>query len=277
VVACHLPETPAVLWSTFLWSYQITKKLMDTPRVSDIVVEKIEQLILEGTLKPGQRLPAERKFAQQMGVSRPSLREALQKLSARGMLVAKRGGGTTVTKSLNPALENPLLELISNSPDSHADVLELRHAIESLSAYYAASRRTESDIEQIRTCYKRLIISHSLQDAALEAKADAHFHLAIAEASHNVVLVHVMRSLFSLLRKSIRYNLENVYKQSGRFEHVRDQHYHLMTAIINGEPDDARSASDRHIDYIERVLIDTDSQRQREARANRRALGVAAA
>ena len=90
---------------------------MDTPRVSDIVVEKIERSILEGTLKPGQRLPAERKFAEQMGVSRPSSREALQKLSARGMLVARRGGGTTVTKSLNPALENPLLELISNSPD----------------------------------------------------------------------------------------------------------------------------------------------------------------
>ena len=87
---------------------------MDTPRVSDIVVEKIERSILEGTLKPGQRLPAERKFAQQMGVSRPSLREALQKLSARGMLVARRGGGTTVTKSLNPALEDALLELISN-------------------------------------------------------------------------------------------------------------------------------------------------------------------
>jgi GntR family transcriptional repressor for pyruvate dehydrogenase complex len=65
---------------------------MDTPRVSDIVVEKIERSILEGTLKPGQRLPAERKFAEQMGVSRPSLREALQKLSARGMLVARRGG-----------------------------------------------------------------------------------------------------------------------------------------------------------------------------------------
>ena len=77
---------------------------MNTPRVSDIVVEKIERSILEGTLKPGQRLPAERKFAQQMGVSRPSLREALQKLSARGMLVARRGGGTTVTKSLNPLL-----------------------------------------------------------------------------------------------------------------------------------------------------------------------------
>ena len=156
---------------------------MDTPRVSDVIVEKIERSILEGTLKPGQRLPAERKFAEQMGVSRPSLREALQKLSARGMLVARRGGGTTVTNSLNPALEDPLLELISNSPDSHADVLELRHAIESLSAYYAASRRTESDIEQIRSCYKRLIVSHSRQDAALEAKADADFHLAIAEAS----------------------------------------------------------------------------------------------
>ncbi len=228
---------------------------MNTPRVSDIVVGKIEQSILEGTLKPGQRLPAERKFAEQMGVSRPSLREALQKLSARGLLVAHRGGGTIVTKSLNPALEDPLLELISNSPDSHADVLELRHGLESLSAYYAASRRTESDIEQIRSYYKRLIISHSRQDATLEAKADANFHLAIAEASHNVVLVHVMRSLFSLLRKSIRYNLENLYTQPGRFEHLRDQHYHLMTAIINGDLEHARSASDGHIDYIERFLV----------------------
>ncbi len=248
---------------------------MNTPRVSDIVVGKIEQSILEGTLKPGQRLPAERKFAEQMGVSRPSLREALQKLSARGLLVARRGGGTIVTKSLNPALEDPLLELISNSLDSHADVLELRHGLESLSAYYAAKRRTESDVEQIRNSYKQLIVCHRQQDAAIEAKADASFHLAIAEASHNVVLVHVMRSLFSLLRKSIRYNLENLYTQPGRFDHIRDQHYHLMTAIINGGPDDARSASDRHIDYVERVLVDIDSQRLREARASRRALGVA--
>jgi len=248
---------------------------MDSPRVSDLVVEKIQRLILEGALKPGQRLPAERKFAEQMGVSRPSLREALQKLSARGMLVSRRGGGTIVTERLNPSLEDPLLELISSSPDSHADVLELRHAIESLAAYYAAERRTDADIRNLRETYKRLIVSHQSKDALLEAKADADFHLAIAEASHNVVLVHVMRSLFSLLRKSIRYNLESLYTQPDRFEHVRDQHYHLMTAIIHGDQKAARSASDKHIDFVETTLLKMDTQRQREARASRRAEGIA--
>ncbi|MEC9329019.1 MAG: FCD domain-containing protein, partial [Pseudomonadota bacterium] len=89
------------------------------------------------------------------------------------------------------------------------------------------------------------------------------------------VLVHVMRSLFSLLRKSIRYNLESLYTQPDRFEHVRDQHYHLMRAIIHGDQKAARSASDKHIDFVETTLLKMDTQRQREARASRRAEGIA--
>ena len=142
-------------------------------------------------------------------------------------------------------------------------------------SYYAAERRTDSDISNLREAYKRLIVSHQNKDASLEAKADADFHLAIAEASHNVVLVHVMRSLFSLLRKSIRYNLESLYTQSGRFEHIRDQHYYLMSAIIHGDPEAARTASDKHIDFVETTLLKMDTQRQREARASRRAEGMA--
>ncbi|MBL6918751.1 MAG: GntR family transcriptional regulator, partial [Gammaproteobacteria bacterium] len=91
---------------------------MNRERVSDAVVRQVEELILEGALKPGDRLPAERTFAAQLGVSRPSLREGLQILSARGLLNTRRGGATEVTESLNPALENPLLELISASADA---------------------------------------------------------------------------------------------------------------------------------------------------------------
>ena len=155
---------------------------MARERVCDSVVRQIEQLILEGSLKPGNRLPAERKFAVQLGVSRPSLREGLQILSARGLLVTRRGGATEVTESLNPALENPLLELISASPDAQEDVMELRHAIESMAAYHAAARRTQTDIELLRSAYKRMIASHGEGDAVVEAKADADFHLAIGRS-----------------------------------------------------------------------------------------------
>jgi len=244
-------------------------------RVSDSVVRQIEELILEGALKPGDRLPAERKFAAQLGVSRPSLREGLQILAARGLLHTRRGGATEVAESLNPALENPLLELISASADAQEDVMELRHAIESMAAYHAAARRTETDILSLREAYKRMVNSHGSGDAVLEAKADADFHLAIGEASHNVVLVHVMRSLFSLLRRSIHYNLENLYQRPDNFKHLRDQHYHLMNAIIDGDPQGAKTASDMHIHYVEKTLRDMNVRRRREARAQLRTAGLA--
>ena len=152
--------------------------------------------------------------------------------------------------------------------------MEVRHAILSLASYHAAARRTQTDIELLRAAYKRMIASHGEGDAVVEAKADADFHLAIGEASHNVVLVHVMRSLFSLLRRSIHYNLENLYQRPDNFKHLRDQHYHLMNAIIDGDPDAAKEASDEHISYVERTLQDMNIHRRREARAHRRATGL---
>ncbi len=246
---------------------------MDRPRVPELVCEKIEQLVLEGALSPGERLPPERQLAAHLGVSRPSLREALRILATRGILRSERGGGTFVTDNLNPTLEDPLLELISNAPESHSDVLELRHAIESLAASLAAERRTSTDKAMLRATYKRLIESHQLGDPSLEAKADADFHLAIGEASHNVVLLHVMRSLFSLLRKSIRFNLESLYTHAGMFEQIRDQHYHLLTAILNGDPAAARAAADYHITQVEKTLFRLDISRQREAQSERREIG----
>ena len=87
-----------------------------------------------------------------------------------------------------------------------------------------------------------MIASHGEGDAVVEAKADADF-IWRSVRLHNVVLVHVMRSLFSLLRRSIHYNLENLYQRPDNFKHLGDQHYHLMNAIIDGDPA-AKAASD---------------------------------
>jgi len=246
---------------------------MNQPRVSELVCQEIERLILEGTLSPGERLPPERQLAGQLGVSRPTLREALRTLSSRGILASQRYSSTFVAKKVNPTLEDPLLELISSSPESQADVLELRHAMESFAASIAATRHTEKDKVSLRAAYKRLIVSHGRDDPVLEARADAAFHLTIAEAAHNIVLLYVMRNLFSLLRKSIRYNLENLYTQPDMFEQLRDQHYHLLTAILNRDPEAAFAASEEHIDHIEKFLSQIDIANKREARSTRRSVG----
>ena len=154
------------------------------------------------------------------------------------------------------------LELIASSPGRLGDVLELRHAIESLAAHYAALRRTTADKSALRKSYKTLITSHAQRDPSLEAQADADFHLAIAEASHNVVLVQVMRSLFALLHSSMRFSLENLYTyQPAIFDNLRDQHYHLLNAILDGDPEQARVASDNHINYVEKSLAQIDAAR----------------
>ncbi|MCD8514136.1 MAG: GntR family transcriptional regulator, partial [Nitrincola sp.] len=89
---------------------------------------QIEEMILEGTFNPGQRLPPERELAARFEVSRPSLREALQKLIARGLLTSRQGGGTYVAENLGSGFSDPLMKLFETHPEAQYDLLEFRHA-----------------------------------------------------------------------------------------------------------------------------------------------------
>lgn len=96
------------------------------PKLSDVIEQQLEFLILEGTLRPGEKLPPERELAKQFDVSRPSLREAIQRLEAKGLLLRRQGGGTFVQSSLWQSFSDPLVELLSDHPESQFDLLETR-------------------------------------------------------------------------------------------------------------------------------------------------------
>ena len=102
------------------------------PKLSDVIEQQLEFLILEGTLRPGEKLPPERELAKQFDVSRPSLREAIQRLEAKGLLFRRQGGGTFVQSSLWQSFSDPLVELLSDHPESQYDLLETRHALEGI-------------------------------------------------------------------------------------------------------------------------------------------------
>ena len=123
---------------------------IQAPRLSDSIAEQLEQLILEGALKPGERLPAERELAQRLAVSRPSLREAILKLKTKGLIESRRGGGTYIKDIVANAVTNPLLHLLDAHPETIFDVLELRHALEETAALLAAQRATESDLARLQ-------------------------------------------------------------------------------------------------------------------------------
>ncbi len=110
----------------------------------------------EGTLTSGQRLPAERVLAEQFGVSRPSLREAIQKLVAKGLLVSRQGGGNFVAESLGSTFSDPLLQLLEHSAEAQRDLLEFRHTLEASCAYYAAQRATQPDRARLKAAFDAL-------------------------------------------------------------------------------------------------------------------------
>ena len=245
-------------------------------RLSDDIVSQLEAMILEGTLKAGERLPAERLLAERFGVSRPSLREAIQKLVARGLLVSRQGGGNYVATQLGSTFSDPLLQLLEDNPDAQRDLLEFRHTLEGSCAYYAAQRATPVDHQRLRAAYDTLQACYadgSKATRAEEGAADARFHLAIAEASHNAVLLHTIRGLFDLLKHNVVTNIGGMYLQRGETrERLREQHRALFEAIVEGRPEEARDRASLHIDYVREVLEEAQQEVKRLARAQRRGL-----
>ncbi len=225
-------------------------------RVSDSIVNQIEAMILDSTLKPGERLPPERALAVQMNVSRPSLREALMILESKGLLQSKRGGGTFICDIVGPTIIDPLVHIMKSHPETIYDVLELRQALEAVATVGAAEHATETDKEKIKSRFEDLTehYENSKNDSATEAEADTEFHLAIAEASHNVALVHVMRGLFNLLRVSITHNLERIREEAESQDIIRAQHLDIYTAVMNGDVEMAQEVSNRHLIYVRKTM-----------------------
>lgn len=246
---------------------------MKTTNLSDQITGKLELMISTQGLKVGDRLPAERKLALELGVSRSSIREAIQKLISRGLLLAKQGGGTFIHSSprnwKEGAIVDPLKLLFKDNPEYRFDVLEIRHALEGCAAWHAAQRASDADKIRIKTAFENMIASHNNDDAIHEAHLDADFHLAIAEASHNIVLLQIMRGLFDLLQDNVAQNLEKLYIVPRVFESLTLQHRALMDAVIDGDAEAARAASDAHIGFVHNSLRSFDEDEARKARSLR--------
>ncbi len=224
-------------------------------RLSDSIVDQIEQLIVQGVLKPGHELPPERQFAQQFGVSRPSLREALLRLESCGLLTVARGGGFMVADVTAPTITAPLVHLLQRHESAELDVLELRHGLELISAYFAALRATDEDRQRLQEAFARLSEAPAETDTLTEASHDTEFHLAIAEASHNVALVHVMHGLHNLLRTTMQHAWDVMRREPGNVELIESQHRALLDAVMARDPERARDAAHLHLNFVRETLV----------------------
>ncbi len=246
---------------------------VEAGKLSDAVVEQIELLILRGVLRPGDRLPAERDLAEQLGVSRPSLREALGRLRESGLLVARAGSGVYVADVLGSAFSPALVRLFANHDEAVFDALAFRRDMEGLAAERAARLGSKSDLAVIDRIFHRMEAATD-PDAGGEpgegARLDAEFHLAIIEAGHNVVMLHMMRSMYDLLREGVFYNRQVMFAQRFTRCDLNEQHRAINAALQARDPAAARAAVEAHLDYIADALRDQRRAERNEDIARRR-------
>lgn len=238
---------------------------IDQQKAASAVVEQIEDLILKGVLTSGERLPAERDLAERMHVSRPVLRDALKTLEERGLLEARRGGGTFVCDLIGPVFSEAVVKLIGRHPSAVSDYFEFRRGVEAMAAALAATRAAPSDVTRLTEIVARMQEAHDRQDLAAETRLDVEFHHAVGEAAHNVILLHTLRSCYRLLEDGVFYNRGRLYDHPSARHELLQQHARIADAIRIGDPDGARRAAEAHIDYVRGTLaeaVDLDRREQ---------------
>lgn len=239
-------------------------------KLSQSVIRQIEGLILRGILRPGERLPSERELSERMGVSRPSLREALADLQERGLLSSRAGAGVYVADVLGSAFSPALIKLFASHDDAVFDYLSFRRDMEGLAAERAARLASDTDLKVIDAIFQKMETAHRKRDPSDEASLDADFHLAIIEASHNIIMLHMMRSMYELLREGVFYNRTIMFKQRTTRDTLLDQHRAINTALQAREPQKAKAAVEAHLNYVEAALFDQQKADKNEAFAEKR-------
>jgi GntR family transcriptional repressor for pyruvate dehydrogenase complex len=221
------------------------------------VVEHIHELLASGQLKPGDKLPSERELAEMMNVSRPTIREAFKILSAMNLLNIRQGHGVFVADQ-SARLDN-LASLLFLQTDTIYELFEVRKMIETESAAKAAKRGTSDFLDQIydttQDCYNKVIIQQQFQTKEERDKflseSDQQFHLAVAEAAGNEVVMRVMTNLIDLLRESRMQSM----KIPGRVEQSLKEHMLIAEAIKDRNAKLARSRMFEHLSSVERTLL----------------------
>ena len=220
-------------------------KVVRTSRLYEQIVQQIEESVLNGTLKPGDQLPAERELAQRLGVSRTAVREAVKTLREKGLVEAYSGRGTFITDGTSQAARQSFDLMVKiGQPEGSPHLAELRLILEPGIAALAAVRAKEEDVAAMREAV--VVMDRAQKDPEAYIEADLDFHLALAEAVANPLILSPIDSIVGLLREQ-RMKIFNVEggPQRGQIHHKR-----ILEAVERRDPEMARSAMRSHLEQV---------------------------
>lgn len=239
--------------------------------VADVVVQQVEDLIVQGVLAEGDRLPSERELSAQLNVSRPKLRDALKELEKNGLINVRHGEGTFIAQLTGQAMQPALINLYARHGEAFFDYLEYRRTQEGFAARLAAERATATDRAQIQKYLDELERADVQNDPEASREADVMFHVSIIEASHNAMLVHMMASIYDLTRRGVFYNRSYLRSMDGTGKKLLQQHRDIASAVLGGDAAQAEQCALDHMDFVERSFRLGIQQQKSEKIAQKRA------
>jgi GntR family transcriptional regulator, transcriptional repressor for pyruvate dehydrogenase complex len=216
--------------------------------VSELVVQRILDLVKSGELQSGDRLPPERDLAHKLEVSRPTVREALRALSILGVLEIRHGGGVFVTALDAAEMLNPLDFFVSLSPQNSAALFDARIHYEAMIAGLAAERLPDEALQRLQALVE--VQAAAPEDAELFHDTDVEFHKIILEASGNPFLSRIGK-LFQVLVD--RWREAMLKRKSIRMQSIED-HKAILAALAARDPDAAERAMRQHMVNVRNAL-----------------------
>lgn len=230
----------------------VVGQLVKQRKLSDEVVDHLERMIRDGVLAEADRLPAERELMRQFGVGRPSIREALLRLSKMGLVEVKSGERARVTRPtpqfVIDALAGPARHMIA-APGGVQDFQKARMFFEVGLARNAATNATKEDLEAFAEALEAN--RRSIGDLRRFVETDVAFHYVLAQMMRNPIFTAIHAALAEWLLEQRRTTLS-----AGEYEGTYEAHRKIYEAVASRDPDGAEQAMREHLDYVSRRYSD---------------------
>lgn len=224
------------------------KPIVKKQRLYKEIIQSLMEYIEKNELNPGERLPSERNLAELLAVSRTTVKEAISVLEANGIVHIRQGVGIFLTASDTDQLQKDVHEILGNQKGRFLELIELRQSIEGDAAYYAAKRITESQKEKLTIYYQKLALVEQAGEAGIQE--DLQFHMAIAEASNNALMVEMMRLISQRVEVFLIQNRPETLEEVEQIQQVMNEHNLIYNSIMNGAPEQAKQAMWSHLQSI---------------------------
>jgi len=221
-------------------------------KVYEQVIQQIKDMIADGTLKKGDKLPSERELVETLKVSRTSIREALRSMENIGLVECKQGEGNFIRTNIENSLYEPLSIMFMLQESKSQQIVELRLAIEVETAELAARKINFEELEELRLIVDEMKVN---EDEDTSLSLDKEFHYKLAQAAHNILILNIMNAVSSLVDAYIKDARRKIITIKGNKEILAVQHENIYKALTEHNSENAAIAMKVHINFSNESMM----------------------